>query len=306
MNERQRTYFVEFLLLTVVLIWGTNLSVIKLLYSYFNPLAFNATRLTLALVTMLLILKFRGVRLRVERRDVPTLIGLGILSQAAYQIMFSIGLDRTRAGNVGLLMALIPVFAYIAGIALKRERFSQRVLLGIGLSVLGAMAVVLFGSTDVSFAGTWQGDLLIVGASFCWGWYTGSATSLLERYGSLRFTVLVLLFGVPFLIPFSIPGLVDQQWRAVPAIGWVGLAASAWLAIVYNFFVWSYALKAIGVAHTAVAINLTPIVALLAGWILLGERPVVAQGVSVVLILAGVYLVRPQQKRPAMVVEELG
>ena len=294
----------EFLLLTVVIIWGTNLSVIKLLYNYFNPLAFNAVRLTLALVTMLFILKIKGIQLRVERRDLPALIGLGILSNTAYQMMFSIGLERTRAGNVGLLMALVPIFAYIAGVTLKREHFSRRVLLGIILSVLGAMAIVLFGSSAVSFEETWKGDLLVVGASFCWGWYTGSATSLLERYGPLQFTALALLFGVAFLLPLTVPWLLVQQWSAVPPIAWFGLAASAWLAIVYNFFVWSYALGTIGIAHTAVVSNLTPIIALLAGWILLGERPFIAQGVSIVLILTGVYLVRSQQSRMAEVIEE--
>ena len=295
----------EFLLLSVVVIWGTNLSVIKLLYVYFSPLAFNAVRLTLALVTMLAILKIKGIRLHVERRDLPSLIGLGIVSNTVYQILFSIGLERTRAGNVGLLMALVPIFACIAGVALKREHFNRRVLLGIALSVLGAMAIVVFGSSAVSFAGTWKGDLLVVGASFCWGWYTGSATSLIERYGALEFTALALLFGVAFLLPLTAPWLLVQQWSAVPPIAWFGLATSAWLAIVYNFFIWSYALKTIGIARTAVATNLTPVIALLAGWMLLGERPLFAQGVSIVLILAGLYFVRSQQSRMAEVIDEL-
>ena len=306
LKDSTRIYLVEFLLLSVALIWGTNFSLIKILYEYLHPLAFNAVRMTIATLTMVSILKLRGVRLKVDRRDIPALIGLGIMSNTGYQMFFVLGLARTRAGNAGLLLSLTPIFAYVAGVVLKRERFNNRVLGGIVLSTLGVAAIVLFGSDEVSFAGTWVGDLMIVAAAFCWGWYTGAATSLLRRYGTLEITVLAMVFGVTVMLPLTIPSLVEQTWSEIPPWVWLGVAASAWLAIVYSYFVWSYALKTIGVARTAVVGNLTPIVALLAAWALLGERPVIGQAVSIVLILAGIFIVRSQKAESIMVTEESG
>ena len=306
MKDSTRIYLVEFLLLTVAVIWGTNFSIIKVLYEYLHPLAFNAVRMTIATLTMVSILKLRGVSLRIDRRDVLALIGLGIMSNTGYQMFFVLGLARTRAGNVGLLLALTPIFAYMAGVVLKRERFNRRVLGGVVLSVLGVAAIVLFGGNEVSFRGTWVGDLMIVAAAFCWGWYTGAATSLLRRYGTLEITVLAMVFGVAVLLPLTVPSLLEQRWSEVPLWAWFGVAASAWLAIVYSYFVWSYAIKTIGVARTAVVGNLTPIVALLAAWALLGERPVIGQGVSIVLILAGIFIVRSQKAESIMVTEESG
>ena len=126
MKDESRIYLVEFLLISVAVIWGINFSLIKTLYNYFHPLAFNAVRMTIATLTMVSIIKMRGVQLRVERRDLPSLIGLGILSNAGYQMFFVLGLARTRAGNVGLLLSLTPVFAYLIGLALKQERFNER------------------------------------------------------------------------------------------------------------------------------------------------------------------------------------
>src|SRR5438093_5909905 len=60
-------------------------------------------------------------------------------------------------------------------------------------------------------------------------------------------------------------------------MAWLGLGYSALLSIVYCYFIWAHALNRIGVAHTAVFSNVTPIVALAAGWALLGERPLAAQ-----------------------------
>ena len=306
MNERTRIHVVELLLISVALIWGTNFSLIKLLYAYFHPLAFNALRMTLATLTMVAILKARGVSLSVDRRDLPSLAGLGIISSTGYQLLFVLGLERTRAGNVGLLLSLTPIFAYIAGVALKRERFNRKVLTGILLSVLGVAAIALFGPAEVSFGGSWIGDMMIIGASFCWGWYTGSSTSMLERYGTLRVTVIAMLFGVGCLVPITIPWLITQPWNEVVPWAWAGVVVSAWFAIVYSYFVWAYAIKTIGVARTAVIGNLTPIVGLLAGWYLLGERPVFAQAVAIVLIFAGIFLVRSEKTIPIILREESG
>ena len=147
---------------------------------------------------------------------------------------------------------------------------------------------------------------MIIGSAFCWGWYTGGSTSLLARYGTLEVTVLAMIFGVIVMVPLTGPWLLEQQWTGIPLWAWAGVAASAWFAIVYSYFVWSYALKTLGVARTAIVGNLTPIVALGAAWLFLGERPVIGQGLSIVLIFAGIFLVRSEKSVPIMVTEESG
>jgi O-acetylserine/cysteine efflux transporter len=76
---------------------------------------------------------------------------------------------------------------------------------------------------------------------------------------------------------------------------WLGIGYASFLSIVYGYFAWSYALGRVGVARTAVYSNLTPIVALAAGWAMLGERPVAPQLAGVLLILTGVFLVRAEK-----------
>ena len=111
-----------------------------------------------------------------------------------------------------------------------------------------------------------------------------------------------MIVGTAMLVPLSIPWLVAQDWRAIPIIAWLGLAYSALLSITYAYFVWAYAIDAIGVAHTSVFNNVTPIVALLAGWLLLAERPAMAQLAGVVLVLVGVFMVR--SRKPTAIPDE--
>jgi drug/metabolite transporter (DMT)-like permease len=294
--DRKR-YIVDALLLTVVTIWGFNFAVMKLMYRYFHPFAFNGVRFMISSAAMVIALKIRGEKLEIDRRDLPAILWLGFLSNTLYQFVFVVGLERTRAGNAALLMALSPVFAYLIGVVLKREKFVPGVLGGVILSLVGVATIVLFGSGGVSLGSlfeTW-GDLLMIVAAAVWALQSVQSIRLLPKYGALRLTVSTMIAGTALMVPLSIPWLTIQDWSGIAPMAWVGLGYSALLSIAYSYLVWAYALRRIGIAHTAVFNNLTPIVALIAGWFLLAERPSAAQLSGVVLVLAGVYKVRSRK-----------
>lgn len=303
MDVRDRKqYLFDFLLMTVVTIWGFNFAVMKLVYRWFHPIAFNAIRFVIASAAMVLLLKLLGISLCIDREDFRGIVRLGFVSNTVYPFVFVLGLSITRAGNAALFMALTPIFAYLIGVFKKRESFNPGVLAGIVISLAGVMALVLFGSGEVSFGMTWVGDLLMVASAFCWGWYSAEQTRFLPKYGAIRLTVLTMLTGTAMIIPLSIPWVINQDWSGIAPAAWVGLGYAALLSIVYSYFIWAYALSRIGVAHTSVFNNVTPIIALIAGWLLLAEQPSGAQLIGVVLVLTGVFMVR--SRKPSTVPDE--
>jgi drug/metabolite transporter (DMT)-like permease len=289
---RSKPYFCDLLMLSVVGIWGLNFAIVKYAFTDFHPLAFNALRFTVASIAMAFVAKTLGYPLRIDRADWLPVLSLALLSNVAYQFLFVIGLANTKAGNAGLLMALTPIFAYMVGVVGKRESFSRKVLLGIALSLLGVAAIVYAGKTAVTFGTTWKGDLMLTGAAFCWGWYSGAATRLLSKYGAIRLTVFTMIFGTSIMIPLSLPWILRQNWGAISIKSWASFSYSALLTIVYCYFVWAYALSRIGIARTAIFSNLTPIVALFGGWLLLREIPNMGQIVGVFCVLTGILIVR--------------
>jgi drug/metabolite transporter (DMT)-like permease len=291
----RKNYIVDFLLITVVLIWGFNFALMKVMYRYFFPITFNAIRFVISSTAMVLILKARGDRVLPDRKDMGRVMWLGFLGNTLYPFIFVLGLDRTKAGNAALLMALTPVFAFLIGVGMKKEQFSMGVLIGIILSLSGAAAIVLFGRAEVSFSDSWQGDLLMIAAAAFWAWQSVESTRLLPKYGPIRLTVFAMTAGSAILVPLSIPWILSQDWRSVPLVGWLGVAYSALLSITYSYFIWAYAIDTIGVAHTSVFNNVTPIVALVAGWLLLSEKPLPTQLAGVALVLVGVFMVRSRK-----------
>jgi drug/metabolite transporter (DMT)-like permease len=294
-EESKSRILVDLLLLSVTVFWGINFPVMKGLYVHFHPLAFAGLRFTLALAILALILWLTGHPLSIERRDLPAITALGIISNTIYQIIFVLGLDYTKAGNAGLIMAATPIFAYITGLVLRRERFSVKVLLGIILSMAGVFAIVAFGGREIEFGSTWKGDLMIVAAAFCWGWYSGSTVRLVAKYGAIRLTFWLMLTGTLFLVPPLVPFMVGQDWAAITAAGWLGFAYSTLFAIVYCYLGWSWAIKHVGAARTAIYANVTPITALVSSWLMLGEELMDAQLLGAALILTGVCIVRTQK-----------
>ena len=291
----RKNYIVDFLLITVVLIWGFNFALMKVMYRYFSPITFNAIRFVISSTAMVLILKARGDRVLPDWKDMRRIMWLGLLGNTLYPFIFVLGLDRTKAGNAALLMALTPVFAFLIGVGMKKEQFSMGVLIGIVLSLSGAAAIVLFGRAEVSFSDSWQGDLLMIAAAAFWAWQSVESTRLLPKYGPIRLTVFAMTAGSAILVPLSIPWMLSQDWRSVPLVGWLGVAYSALLSITYSYFIWAYAIDTIGVAHTSVFNNVTPIVALVAGWLLLSEKPLPTQLAGVALVLVGVFMVRSRK-----------
>jgi drug/metabolite transporter (DMT)-like permease len=267
----------------------------KAVFIHFHPLAFALLRFVIATISLALAMRLFGHPLRIEREDLTSIIGLGILSNTVYQIIFVLGLDYTKAGNAGLLMSATPIFAYLAGLILRRERFSFRVLFGILLSMIGVCAIVFAGAQEVVFGATWYGDLMILAAALCWGWYSGSSPRLIAKYGPMRLTFWLMLTGTLVLVPPLLPFAYRQEWRAIPLSGWLGFGYSTFGAIVFCYLAWSYALKHAGVPRTAIYANVTPMSALVAAWFLLGEPIAALQLIGAVLILTGVFLVRSRQ-----------
>lgn len=293
-----KQWVVDGLLLSVVTVWGFNFSVIKFVYRDIHPLAFNALRFVVASTAMLLLMKWRGSSFHVDPEDRPAFLALGVIGHTIYQFFFMLGLERTKAGNAGLFMALTPIFAYLVGVAGKRERFNPTVMAGILLSLIGVSIIVLFGSAEVSFGSTWAGDLLMIAAAFCWGTYSGGAPRLASKYGAVRLTVLTTVAGTAIMVPLSAPWLVRQDWLSISFPVWLGFLYATFGGIVYSYFIWAYALGKVGVAHTAIFSNITPIIALLAGWIVLAEQLSIPQAAGVVLVLTGVFIVRALKPLP--------
>ena len=86
------------LLVLMVVIWGANYSLIKVVLRELPPPVFNALRLLIASGVFLILLALTA-RTRPTRREWIQLAGLGLYGQCLYQLFFLNGMSRTSVAN---------------------------------------------------------------------------------------------------------------------------------------------------------------------------------------------------------------
>jgi drug/metabolite transporter (DMT)-like permease len=278
-------------MLTVCLIWGLNFSVTKLAIGQMPPLAFTAIRFASASVLLWLILRVSEGVQRVPRPVLVRLVVLGVLGNTLYQLAFIIGLVHTTATNSALILAMMPMtVAVLAGI-LGYERITTRMRWGILLGTVGVALVIATRGVGFS-AGTVAGDLLTVLAVLTWAAYTVGLRTVPAEVSSLRVTTVTTIAGAPGLVLAGLPQVVRLDWSAVPHGAWAGLVYATLLSLVVAYLLWNRSVKAVGGTRTAIYMCVTPLVAAVGAWLILGERAHPLQALGAVLIVTGVLLTR--------------
>ncbi len=275
----------------VVFIWGANFVVMKAVFALLTPLAFNAVRLTLAAILLLLILFLREGWRPMPPRDWLKLAGLGLLGNALYQIPFILGLELTTPANSSLLIATIPVWAAILARILGWERISRGVWAGILLSFAGVLLVSYSSSGGFSLEGDgFWGDLLTLVAAVCWAGYTVLSKDLLRRYSPLRVSAIGLVAGVLALWVFSYSQVQSTHWAGLSWGAWAAIIYSGVLSIALAYVIWAASVKQIGAARTAVYNNLVPVVTFIVAYITMQQPFSLLQIVGGAIVLTGVWI----------------
>lgn len=137
------------------------------------------------------------VRVRIHRRDLLGLAGLGVVAIPINQGFFLAGLARTTPSHAALLYALTPIFVFLLARWRLAERTTWTKLAGIGLAFAGVVVVLAvrpaggLGLAD----GSLGGDLLVLLAVVAWAVFAVGGKVYAERYGAVVSTGVAVIFG---------------------------------------------------------------------------------------------------------------
>jgi drug/metabolite transporter (DMT)-like permease len=281
----------------VALIWGVNFSVTKGVFDAIPPFAFTGVRFALASLFLVpLVHRLEGAE-PLPRGGLVRLIVLGVVGNTLYQLAWISGLERTTASNSALILASMPTVVAVMAVVLRLEPFRPKVIGGVLVASLGVVLVVAVRGTGFG-AGSTAGDLLSLAAVLCWAGYTLGLRTLPAEISPLRVTMVTTVAGAPALFLAGLPSIVRTEWTAVVWQGWAALAYSTVLSLLVAYVIWNRSVKVVGPSRTVIYMCLTPLVAVVAAAVLLGERPRPLQAVGAALIIAGVVLTMGQRSEP--------
>ena len=275
--------------------------VAKAALSFLSPLQLAGLRVGLA-TPFLLLLAWRRDRFIPARRDLPMLALLGFLGVFANQIFFINGLRYTTAINASILMPSLPVFAVAAAALLRIEKIGPRRLVGIGLSVAGALVLVnpLRFSADRAMA---IGNLMILVNCLCYALFLVLQRPLFQRIPWRTLIAWSFLFGGGAVLLVSLPELARLEPAKVPAGTWWGVAYIAIAATVFAYAANTWAVRRSSPALVAAYGTLQPLVAAVLAATFLGERFGWVEGIGFALIVAGLWRVSHRPPVPGITPE---
>jgi len=202
------------------------------------------------------------------------------------------------SGIAALLISSVPVFVMVLNwLFFARRAPDARSLIGILVGMCGVAVIVVHLHT-LSGAVRMPYVLALLGAMLCWSSGTLVSRGTIVAAQVSAGTCVQMLVGATLL---SLMALVHGDWRALFA---AHVTLSSWLALAYltvfgsivalSCFLWLLTQVSAQKATTYALVN--PLVALLLGSMLLGEKITASVAVAVLLILAGVGLVLFQGK----------
>jgi drug/metabolite transporter (DMT)-like permease len=288
------------LLLLMTVIWGSNFTVVKVAIRYIPQLPFNSLRLLAASAAFLLAIAVREGWPTLTRSEWRRIIQLAIVGHVIYQLCFVAALSRTTVANSALIFAFTPIVVALLTSLLGHERIQLTRWAGALLSLAGIYFVV--GGGAASAGATMAGNLLAAGAMLCWAVYTVGARPLLETRSALTVTGYSMAVGSLLYVPLAWSGLQDLRWSTVPVSAWVALVLSALLALFVAYMIWYTAVQTIGGTRTAMYSNVTPVVAMVAAAIWIGEPITLRKLAGAAAVIAGLAVTR-LERRPMAAAE---
>lgn len=299
--------------LTLAVIWGSSFMWIAIaLEAGLPPMTLVVWRALSACILLVAVLLYRGGRLPLRWNLWKRMIVLGATNMVVPMALISWGQQFIPSGMASILNATVPLFTVVlAAVALADEHITVAKLGGLGVGFVG---VVVLASPNVTAAGADEdaaaavaGMLAVVGAGLFYAIASvyvrrritgmpiveqpdGSIRAPLPAEIALGTTATALIMVTALAVVFERPtdGLITVPQSAG---GWIGVVWLGALGTGVAYIIFYRLIARWGATRTTLVTYVLPIVAIVSGYVFLGERLRPIELVGAALIIGGVVLV---------------
>ena len=287
--------------LTSAVIFGMSFMFSKLALEVAAPTVLLAFRFTVAVAAMSLVIlvnalvgKLRGRPLfafSLRGKPVYKLVLLGVVQPVAYFIFENYGILYTSSAVAGTIIAAVPVCCILMDVLVLHERVTLKQVL-CALGAIGGVALISVGGAMMVSA---LGMLFLVLTMLSDTLYYGISHNAAKRFTPFEMTYVMFIVGMVVFIPV---GLIYVGGLHSPLITgpmhdggfWVAVLYLGLLSSVLAYGLLNFANSHLSVSETSLFSNVTTVVSVLAGVVLLKEPFSVWQMLGVAVILVCVFV----------------
>lgn len=280
------------------MIYGVNYTIAKdVMPTYVKPYAFILLRVSGATLIFWFLSLFIKSQ-KIEKQDYKKIALASFFGIALNMLSFFKGLSLTTPISASVMMVTSPIMVLLFSFLLLKSKIIPRQILGIGIGLIGAILLIVYGNTSNENASNVAlGNFLVFINATSYGLYLVLVKNLISKYNPLIFIKWLYLFGLIFIIPFGLSEMGDINWISMPTtiylkIGFVILFTTC---ITYLFNL--YGLSKLKPTTVSVFIYLQPVIASTYALLVGSDSLNIIKISATLIIFLGVYLVTKQTKK---------
>ena len=293
MEEQSRSSWPYLASATAAVVFGFSFLFTKAALDSLDMFQLLGSRFLVAALFLSALKRTKVIKVEITSHKLRGLLGVALFQPILYFIFETVGVDLTSASESGIVIALIPVVVAALSAWILKEQLTVGQWLSILLSVLGVILLTLPRLEGDSRQ--MAGILALLGAVIAGALYQIFSKKASAKSSPVEVTYIMMWVGSIFFNSIGIwqsarAGQLSQYVSpllssdTIPAILYLGLLSS-----VGAFFCMNYALLHLTPSKSAVFINLTPVVSVLAGVFFRGENLAPVQLLGAVVVLLGVW-----------------
>lgn len=287
-----------FILFLTALIWGTAFVAQSVGMDHIGPFTFNAVRSYVGGVALIPVILFFNSRKTQEQRETEranrkTLVLGGIccgIALGVASLFQQVGIQYTTVGKAGFITALYIVIVPILGIF-----FQKKVGLKIWVSVVIAIVGLYLLCMTGSFTLQW-GDFLILICALCFSGHILVIDHFSPKVDGvqmscIQFFTAAVLSTVAMLFVEGVPNVQDILLSWIPVL-YTGVLSSG---VAYTLQIIGQ--KGVNPTIASLVLSLESVIAVLAGWVILGQSMSGREVLGCVLMFGAIILAQLPDKK---------
>jgi len=278
------------IMILTMFLWGSNVSLLKLLVFDIPPLVMQGTRIFLAGITLFLILIVMKKKIIYKEMPWKFVLLATLLGVIAHHSLLATGIEQTTAVKTSLILGLAPLITAIIAVATRATSLTRLRFTGFVVGFLGIIIAVVDDVTAVTAFVV--GDVYVLGSIVVQAFSFFVIRRITLTIPPLVLTAYMLTIGSSVMMLFNLV-VTPASFAAFANLDlklWAVFLFSAILATAVGHSLYNSMIKRLGAAETAIFTNLSTIFALIGAVVILGEEMHLSQIFGCMLIIAGVLI----------------
>ena len=201
---------------------------------------------------------------KVDRKDFIKIFAASLLGFFTCQVTFLVGIPYITPMDCSILTAMSPIYTMAIAALVIKEPITWKKAGGVAISFAGIIYLIVSKASTPGGVteSTPFGIFMIILNSLSFSMYLGIFKPLIAKYSAVTFMKWIFLFSACVATPFSVKGLINVEWTAIPSIQYAELAYLIICATFITYFLIPVAQRRIRPTLVSMYSYVQPIIAI--------------------------------------------